>query len=75
MKLKKDDWVEIYYALELKLDRIKEGLYGDRKDTGRWANHLDSILQKIGPDGEKMWNTTAIQTVHEYPQQPRQEKK
>ena len=54
-----EDWSEIYYALEVKAQRIEEGKYpleNKAGDNQRWAEHLRKIMQKIGPDG-----TTAIQ--------------
>ena len=46
--LTKEDWVEIYYAVQDK--RASAVVCNDRK----WRNHLEEILEKIGPDGENM---------------------
>lgn len=46
--LAKEDWTEIYYALEDK--RNSATVAGDCK----WKAHLREIMKKIGPDGENM---------------------
>jgi hypothetical protein len=54
IKLKREDWREIYYALELKSQALKQGRYGTEDYRGQdaaWIAHLDAILRKIGPDG------------------------
>ncbi len=53
-RLTDSDWIELYYALEKKHADVSSGLYG--KDS-RWAEHLQNILDKIGPDGKHMWRT------------------
>jgi|SRR5690348_4112270 len=45
VKLSADDWVEIYYALEDKLD--SSAVKGD----ARWKRHLRAIKEALGPDG------------------------
>lgn len=56
-RLSKEDWAEIYYALESKLNAVKVGSYGgsDRdlkiKD---WVDHLTRIIETIGPEGSNM---------------------
>lgn len=45
-KLTKEDWVEIYYALEYKLET-----FPDMDDA--WTGHLEDIMEKIGVDGEE----------------------
>jgi hypothetical protein len=49
IELTRADWAEIFYALELKRDRVKSGLYGEDHS---WSKHLDEILTKLGPDSE-----------------------
>lgn len=46
--LTKDDWTEIFYALQYKRD-TSPAVQHDK----RWTDHLDKILKKIGPDGER----------------------
>jgi len=56
------DWEEVYYAVRNKLGQIRQGEYGtdddpsDREEcsVGEWAAHLETILAKLGPDGEHM---------------------
>ena len=52
VRLTSEDWVEIYYALDTKIDLIASGFY-DPEDTWRqnseWINHLSAIKRKIGP--------------------------
>lgn len=43
------DWVEIYYALEARACSAVVG--GDMY----WKNHLNEIMDKIGPDGANMY--------------------
>ena len=53
--LTKEDWVEIYYALDSKAAGIKNGEYSaDKKHARQWSSHLREIMTKIGPDGENM---------------------
>lgn len=47
--LTKEDWTEIYYALEDKV-LTSPAVQGDSK----FEKHLKDILEKIGPDGESM---------------------
>lgn len=52
--LTREDWCEIYYALQLKLRALRKGKYGTEDDVGQdanWITHLDAIIKKIGPDG------------------------
>jgi hypothetical protein len=54
ISLTREDWCEIYYALELKLQALRKGKYGTEDYAGQdaaWITHLDAILRKIGPDG------------------------
>lgn len=56
LELTKDDWVEIYYALESKAIAIDHGAYADcGKMKKEWIAHLRGIMDKIGPDGENMY--------------------
>lgn len=47
-ELTKDDWVEIYYAVEQKRRAPVV------EDDQTWIDHLDAIMETIGPDGENM---------------------
>ncbi len=52
--LSRDDWSEIFYALESKSLAVRQGQYGseDAADAdAKWIAHLDELRQKIGPDG------------------------
>ena len=56
MRLSREDWAEIYYALDSKRTLILEGKYDDDEDTAdtvlqEWAAHLEGIMEAIGPDG------------------------
>ena len=51
-QLTSEDWEEIYYALEYKLDWVQE-TQNDLKGR-QWQQHLRAILAKIGPDGSYM---------------------
>lgn len=55
--LSKEDWIEIYYALDTKKSQIEKGEFSmdDRADSVAWAQHLRSIMQTIGPDGCHMY--------------------
>ena len=59
INLTKEDWTEIYYALQFKAARLQNGDMGDDEGAGQdvkeWGRHLDSIIDKIGPDGEDAW--------------------
>ena len=49
--LTREDWTEIYYALESKLIHLAE--YNQVKtERIRWEKHLKRIIDKIGPDGD-----------------------
>jgi len=61
-KLTKEDWVEIYYALIDKQFNVEAGNLGEdvieespHKNSDLWAAHLGEIIDKIGPDGENMY--------------------
>jgi len=49
--LSREDWAEIYYALDSKVNLIAEGSPKDRLSQ-RWIKHLEAIKEAIGPDGE-----------------------
>ncbi|HVN91219.1 MAG TPA: hypothetical protein VMT61_15515 [Candidatus Binataceae bacterium] len=54
LKLTHDDWAEIYYALESKLDELRQGRLGNELEKGedkKWVLHLEAIKKLIGPDG------------------------
>ena len=54
IKLRHEDWREIYYAIELKSRALRQRKYGTGDYAGQdaaWIAHLDAILRKIGPDG------------------------
>lgn len=55
--LTQKDWVEIYYALDLKLRMVGKGEYRGDRVAKRWEVHLREIMRKIGPDGQKMYST------------------
>lgn len=51
-----EDWIEISCALNSKVVRLEDGEYGslqaDDRECIDWSNHLQSIMEKIGPDGQ-----------------------
>jgi len=52
--LTEHDWEEIYYALDTKFRAIHRGKYGDEDEPGdhrNWADHLERIMNAVGPDG------------------------
>lgn len=49
--LTREQWVEIYYALDLKAGMVGLEAYGKDK---RWVEDLRAIQEIIGPDGENM---------------------
>ena len=54
ISLTREEWCEIYYAIELKSRAIRKGKYGTEDHRGQdadWVTHLDLIIKKIGPDG------------------------
>ena len=57
IKLAREDWAEIYYALDSKVKMLELGEYGptvdDDTDISDWAKHLRRILKKIRPEGER----------------------
>jgi hypothetical protein len=61
-KLDQEDCIEIFYALDTKRNQIIRGDFNaedselDGPDTAakEWATHLESIMKKIGVDGEQL---------------------
>ena len=54
LKMTREDWCEIYYALDSKSLALKQGKYGapDKpSDDPKWIAHLEALKHKIGPDG------------------------
>jgi hypothetical protein len=54
INLTREDWAEIYYALETKSLAIGQGKYNPEDSPGQnvaWVAHLDALIGKIGPDG------------------------
>jgi hypothetical protein len=54
ISLTREDWSEIYYALEAKSLALRQGKYGPEEEPGQdaqWIAHLDAVRDKIGPDG------------------------
>ncbi|MBF6568539.1 MAG: hypothetical protein IVW54_06655 [Candidatus Binataceae bacterium] len=54
ISLTREDWAEIYYALEMKLLALRQGKYGpeDRPtQDAEWIAHIEALKQMIGPDG------------------------
>ena len=54
VNLTREDWSEIYYALESKSLALRQGKYGSEDEPGQdaeWIAHLDALREKIGPDG------------------------
>jgi hypothetical protein len=52
------DWEEIYYALDTKLSRLKNGDYEKCLEHAKctcseeWIAHINNIMDAIGPDGD-----------------------
>jgi hypothetical protein len=56
ISLTREDWSEIFYALESKALAVRRGHYGSEEATdadAKWIAHLDELRQMIGPDGAK----------------------
>jgi hypothetical protein len=59
IRLTRNDWAEIYYALETKSLALRQGKYGSENKSradAEWIAHLEDLKRAIGPDG-----TTAAQ--------------
>ena len=56
ISLTREDWSEIYYALETKSLALRQGKYGPEDEPGQdaeWIDHIEAVRGKIGPDGVK----------------------
>lgn len=49
--LTRKQWTEIYYALDLRIELIKAGIYGTQP---QWAKELHIIQETIGRGGQHM---------------------
>ena len=52
--LTREDWCEIYNALETKSLALRQGKYSLQDKSGQdaeWIAHLETLKQTIGPDG------------------------
>ena len=52
ISLTREDWSEIFYALESKALAVRRGHYGAEEASGadaKWIAHLDELGRKIGP--------------------------
>lgn len=50
IKLSKEQWIEIYYALDTKINLMKDGFFGPedkRGDNKRWAEDMKEIMELI----------------------------
>jgi hypothetical protein len=54
ISLTREDWAEIYYALEMKSLALRQGKYAPEDRPGQdaeWIAHIEAVKQTIGPDG------------------------
>lgn len=54
IKLIREDWAEIYYALDTKSLAVRQGKYAPEDAPGQdaaWIAHIEAIKKKIGSDG------------------------
>jgi hypothetical protein len=54
ISLTREDWFEIYYALETKSLALRQGKYRPEDEPGQeadWITHIEAVREKIGPDG------------------------
>ncbi|MGH7814360.1 MAG: hypothetical protein ACREQI_10215 [Candidatus Binataceae bacterium] len=54
--LTREDWTEIYYALETKSLALRQGNMGPEDRPGQdaeWIAQIEEIKQAIGPDGAR----------------------
>ena len=54
ISLTREDWSEIYYALEIKLLALRQGKYRPEDEPGQdaeWITQIEAVREKIGPDG------------------------
>jgi hypothetical protein len=52
--LTREDWSEIYCALETKLLALRQDKYKPEDESGQdaeWITHIEAVRGKIGPDG------------------------
>jgi len=52
--LTREDWCEIYNALETKSQALRRGRYSSEDKPGQdaeWIAHLETLKKTIGPDG------------------------
>ena len=64
------DWTEIFYAVELKRQRVADdnrenGCHADGVDLDAWRRQMEHIADTLGPDGERMHQalTTLIESA------------
>ncbi len=50
--LTRQDWEEIYYALDTKVR--SRACQGNNRRSKQWRGHLRRIMRTIGPDGRNM---------------------
>lgn len=48
-----EDWIEIYYALDSKLQSAV--VKGSSRAQVAWRSHLRDLIKVIGPDGNNMY--------------------
>jgi len=53
--LTKEDWIEIYYALEAKVNYRIDNAREYEDDGNEWLNQLRDIMTEVGPDGCNYW--------------------
>src|SRR5258707_15797253 len=56
ISLTREDWSEIFYALESKSLAVRQGQYGSEDASGadaKWIGHLDELREKIGPTARR----------------------
>jgi len=54
ISLTREDWAEIYYALETKSLALRQGKYAPEDKRGQdaeWIAHIETVKQTIGSDG------------------------
>lgn len=55
IKLTREDWIEISESIAIKIEQIGDGFYGCEEEAGddaAWQADLQSILTRIGKQGE-----------------------
>lgn len=53
--LTKEEWIEIFYALQTKVNLIEETPNIWDSEDSTWKSRLQDIMTKIGADGYYMW--------------------